>query len=96
MSQSYENIWEQFKDSKYDFEALSDEQVGIVTKHYMKEWLHQMTSPERMQVFMAEMNARSATQIARVGKCLTIVSTIIAGVALIVGVVQVVITLKHC
>ena len=95
VSESFDEIWKNFSQrDKYDFETLSDDQISLITKHYMKEGLHPMKSPERLQVFMAEMNQRSATQIAKTGKRLTIVATVIAGVSVVVGIIQLIVALK--
>lgn len=96
MNQSFEETWKYFSQrDHYDLGTLSDEQVPSLARHYMKEGLHQMKSPERMQVFMAEMNERSANRIAKTGKQLAIAATILAGVSLAVGAVQLVVSLKH-
>ena len=93
--ETFEEIWKVLSErNKYDLGTLSDEQVNQLARHYMKEGLHQMRATERMHVFMTEMNQRSSSRVASTGKRMTILAVIIAGISVVVGIVQLVVAFK--
>lgn len=78
------------KDMNGDLSLLPDDELTLLAKHYIAVGLLDMPIKERAWVFYTELSSRMAARTANSSRELSKTSVCLAGVAICVGVVQVI------